>query len=1088
MMSWGALIDAVQEDTNEPTVIALETVDVVYEASDPGHVVFGQYITSDNCGFCMDYGSPAHKKLKADWPDKYTYVSLHSASYGDTDDAESGNVNPILAVNHLGETGGAPKTSFGDAQSGSGSSFMTGCGSNTCWDTGFNPNGRTHSSVADYSLGVAQSDNGDGTSTITISADYVGVGMAPISSYTLYAAVTEEVCHSHAYTNGYKGGHCWEAWLLNGGAHVSNSGNVGGGTGFQTFSLGSGSVSYSWTVSNSLVAQGSSNMLIVAALYSGWSNSGANYDVFTASDSSMNPMDLSVTDFTVTNDDSPSVGFQTGDTLTLDAVIGNTGTEDYSDGGSIQFYKVTGMNNEQTIGPSISLNNLNVGQTQSVSAQFDTSGITMTNNGATTFRVKLYSTQGEKDPVTNNMEDIYVAHDVAPSTSRPVATGSTAIDRGASLDFEVSGQSNDQVDDMGSMSGEMQTSVAGQNAWISDWVSGGELMGAGTGNERFVFTVSPPSTAGSGDYDVRARLTDARGQIGDWSQVTSNAFSLMNGLPMVVDPSAPGEIPASCPTYPGQPTVKVETIERINLAGLICDAETPLSDLVISSNNPAFRQWDPSTGEVEVMFDQVITNPSGEVLAQPMQFSISDGEDTNSGTLNIMVIENGAPRWASLPQQTFNEGGSTSLILTPYLTDTNSEGVSVPVTGHDHTEPLSLSIVDVGNNSLLSASMNGHTINIDAVNDDVFGSTVMTIRAADADGQFADTQLWVNVANVNDAPTLDVSAFDGLRLKIGEVYTFDVPSNLYDVDDSQYTSGVTFTCDTCGVPGGEFSTNPVSRWHLIDEVVRFWFSDAGTHTMTIIVADSHDAATAYDVTIEVIDNLPLVWSDNPETGDLMIEESNIYVGENPAFIITEHSDLGLTDIDIEWQICNMDTGVCTDFGKEVPTSFATPFEFQTNKPGGAMFRDYVKVVVTAVDGDGFDRTTDGSAKYDITTERPVVNDTPEDDGSNTDAADTGAAGNPVVLYAIAAALFVGLLVAITLAVMLVRGGREEEIGMGYGDADSLSPAAGLGSVPDYTQLPTGGSYVTAESGQTVYLAPNDTDWTMQTDNSFTRTR
>jgi len=150
---------------------------------------------------------------------------------------------------------------------------------------------------------------------------------------------------------------------------------------------------------------------------------------------------------------------------------------------------------------------------------------------------------------------------------------------------------------------------------------------------------------------------------------------------MVVDPSAPGEIPANCPAYPGQPTVKVETIERINLAGLICDAETPLSDLVISSNNPAFRQWDPSTGEIEVMFDQVITNPSGEVLSQPMQFSISDGEDTNSGTLNIMVIENGAPRWASLPQQSFNEGGSTSLILTPYLTDTNTEGVSVSPMG-----------------------------------------------------------------------------------------------------------------------------------------------------------------------------------------------------------------------------------------------------------------------------------------------------------------------------------------------------------------------------------------------------------------------
>jgi hypothetical protein len=916
--------------------------------------------------------------------------------------------------------------------------------------------------VNDYSVTVIQTVNGNNMD-IDVVATYLG--SSPSVTVHVLAAVTEHISPD-TYDDGSTHPHnVIRKWLLNSGNNAFRSVQLSPNT--------PATLSWQEPISTARAygsASAAENFNTVAALLDGPSSTYNN--VFTAGDSTMNPMDLSVTDFTVTNDDSPSVGFQTGDTLTLDAVIGNTGTEDYSDGGSIQFYKVTGMNNEQTIGPSISLNNLNVGQTQSVSAQFDTSSITMVNNGATTFRVKLYSTQGEKDPITNNIQDIYVAHDVAPSTSRPVATGSTAIDRGATLDFEVSGQSNDQVDDMSSMSSEMQTSVAGQNAWISDWVSGGELMGAGTGNERFVFTVSPPSTAGSGDYDVRARLTDARGQVGDWSDVTSNAFSLMNGLPMVVDPSAPGEIPANCPTYPGQPTVKVETIERINLAGLICDAETPLSNLVISSNNPAFRQWDPSTGEIEVMFDQVITNPSGEVLSQPMQFSISDGEDTNSGTLNIMVIENGAPRWASLPQQSFNEGGSTSLILTPYLTDTSSEGVSVSPMG------LSLSIVDVGNNSLLSASMNGHTINIDAVDDDVFGSTVMTIRAADADGQFADTQLWVNVANVNDAPTLDVSAFDGLRIKMGEQFDFDVIGNMYDVDDPVDAMFVTTSSDTWKIG---------SRYNPLSGAITAWYEEEGIHTITIVVSDVHDAATAYDVTIEVIDSLPLVWSDNPETGDLMIEESNIYVGENPTFIITEHSNLGLTDINIEWQICNMDTGVCTDFGKEAPTSFATPFEFQTNKAGGAMFRDYVKVIVTAVDGDGFDRTTDGSAKYDITTERPVVDDTPEDD-SNTDAADTGAAGNPVVLYAIAAALFVGLLVAITLAVMLVRGGRKEEIGMGYGAADSLSPAAGLGSVPDYTQLPTGGSYVTAESGQTVYLAPNDTDWTMQTDNSFIRTR
>ena len=128
MMSWGALLDAVDMNENDENTGALQTADVVFSASDPGHIVFGQYITSDDCTFCMNYGSPAHKKLKTDWSDKYTYVSLHSANYGDTDDAESGNVNPILAVNHLGETSGAPKTSFGDAHSGSGSYFIKGVG------------------------------------------------------------------------------------------------------------------------------------------------------------------------------------------------------------------------------------------------------------------------------------------------------------------------------------------------------------------------------------------------------------------------------------------------------------------------------------------------------------------------------------------------------------------------------------------------------------------------------------------------------------------------------------------------------------------------------------------------------------------------------------------------------------------------------------------------------------------------------------------------------------------------------------------------------------------------------------------------
>ncbi|MDC3291452.1 hypothetical protein OAV27_03085 [Euryarchaeota archaeon] len=1069
MMSWGALIDAVEMNNEDENTAVLETVDVVFAPSNPGHTVFAQYITSDNCGYCYQYGSPAHNQAKNSLPDNYVYISYHSASYGNTADAESGNIAPIYGVQHLGESGGAPKTSFGDA------TLNTGCGSNTCWDSFISSGGNMHSTAADYSVSVAQSDNGDGTTDVTVAASYTGSGTAA-SSIKLYAAVTEKVCNSHAYSDGSKGHNCWEAWLLDNGNYASNSGNTGG-SGFETISLASGSASKSWTVPNSLVNGGSSNMNTVAALYSGWSTSSFQEDVYAAGDSTMNPLDLSVTDMTITNLDAQSPGFQTGDRLQLDATIGNTGQEDYSGAGQIQFYQISSSGSENPIGQSVSLNNLVSGATQSVSAEFDTSSIQMNENDPNTvFRVKLSGTVGESMS-SNNMQDAHAPHDLLPDTSKPISAGSTQIERGGTLDFEVTGISNDNVDDMSTMSAEFETREAGVGQWTGAWVSGGNLMGAGGGNERFVFTVSPPNSAGSGDYDARARLIDARGQIGDWSPVNSNAFSLVNGLPMVVTSDNLGEVPSNCPTYPGQPTVKVETIERIDVAGLICDAETPLDQLVISSTNPAFRAWDPTTGEIEVKFDTVNSNPQGEVITQPLQVNLHDGEDSNSGTLNIMVIENGAPRWSSLPTQSFNEGSGSSLIMTPFVSDTDTSGQSASPMG------LALSVEYISNNSLIEASLNGHTLNIDAVDDDVFGTALVTIRATDADGQFADTELTVIIANVNDAPTLDVSSFDNLMVKVDEEFNFNVAESMSDVDDPVDPINVIVSSDT-------WKTG--SRYNALTGEIKAWFDEEGTHTISIVVRDSHDGMNAYDVTIDAVDNLPLIWSDNVETGDLMINAENIFVGELPTFVITQHSDLVLSDISIEWTICNMDSGICSDFGIENPTSIVE-YNFSVVKDGGVLFRDYVKVKVMAVDSDGFDRETSIGMKYDVTEERPEVVDDSTDDTTTTGEETASAAGNAgMVVYGIIGAFIVALLIAVTLGVMLLRGGKEEELGMGYGAAAPMgmppAPAAGLGMVPDYTQLPAGGNYVTNDSGQTVYLSPDNTDWTMQADNSFVRTR
>jgi hypothetical protein len=1092
MMSWGALIDAVEMNGNEGEDQELNTfepiqsleeepvIEYASSATSPGHVVFGQYISSDNCGHCSKTGggSDTHHLLKNNFPMEYVYITYMSASYGDTDTARAGNVAPY---NWAWSTGGAPDAYFGDRtdrnQGGASANYDT-------YDNEFSTGGGMASTTNDYTMGATISQNG-ANYDISISYGYTGSG-SPASNMKLYAALVDKDCTGYSYSSGIPHGwNCWMGWLTSGDTYKSKSG--GTGTSFASVTPSATSQSVSWTsVPTGVVPGGLSKAVVIGVLMSGNSVSagGTSAHAYHAVDSTMNPMDLSVTDFTFENlDAQSSSGFQTGDMLELEATVGNTGAEDYSDGGQLQFYQISQNGQENAIGSSVQLNNLIVGQTQTLSTQFDTTSIQMdSNDPQTAFRFKMTGTSGENNP-TNNALVVYAPHDMAPSTSKPIAAGTTSIPRGATLDFEVTGMSNDNVDDMSTMTAELETSESGTNQWISDWVSGGTLMGAGTGAERFVFTISPPNSAGSGSYDVRARMTDARSQTGEWSTVNNDAFTLMNGLPMVVTSDNLNEAPEDCRNqYPGQPTVKVETIERIDVAGLICDAETPLNQLVVSSTNPAFREWDPVTGEIEVLFNTVNTNPQGEVITQPLQVTINDGEESNSGTLNIMVIENGAPRWSSVPTQSFNEGSGTSVILTTYLTDTDSSGNSASPMA------LALTIEYISNTSLVTADLNGHTLNIDGVNEDVFGSAIVTIRATDADGQFTDNDVTVLIANVNDAPTLDASSFDDLRIKIDEEFNFDVVGNLYDVDDAIDPLYVTVSCDTW---------KSGSRYNPLDGAITAWFDSEGTHTITIVTTDVHDGSNAYDVTIDVVDSLPLSWSENAQSGDLMANADNLYINENPTFTVSHHSGLGLTDVVIEWQVCNSETGVCTDFGTESVANLDNEHVFNVTKNTGTMiFKDQVKITVSAMGSDGFERKTQSASTFDITEERPVVVvDDNTDDDTNSDQSNNAAAGPGIVVYGVVGAFIVALLIALTLGVMLLRGGKDEDLGMGYGATSPMAmPPAPMAAtppsamVPDYTQLPAGGNYVTNDMGQTVYLSPDNTDWTMQPDNSFIRTR
>jgi hypothetical protein len=56
--------------------------------------------------------------------------------------------------------------------------------------------------------------------------------------------------------------------------------------------------------------------------------------------------------------------------------------------------------------------------------------------------------------------------------------------------------------------------------------------------------------------------------------------------------------------------------------------------------------------------------------------------------------------------------------------------------------------------------------------------------------------------------------------------------------------------------------------------------------------------------------------------------------------------------------------------------------------------------------------------------------------------------------------------------------------MGYGAPPAVAAAPQV--IPDYTHLPGGGTYSTGAMGETIYNAPDGSNWQMQADSSFTR--
>ena len=922
------------------------------QASSPGHVVFGQYISSDNCGHCSKPGggSDAHHSIKQNHPDDYVYVTYMSASYGNTASSRAGNVAPY---NWVWSTSGAPAAYFGD-RTDKGQSGANSAG--TTYDSLFQSGGGMHSTVNDYSMSAGISQTG-GNYNIDISYRYTGSG-SPAGNMKLYAALVDKDCTGYSYSSGIPHGYnCWMAWLTAGNSYKSKS--SGSGSAFESVSLSSTSQTSSWTsVPSSVVPGGLSKAIVIGVLMSGNTVSvgGSSPHVYHAIDSTMGPkMDLSIPSFTVTSPAGSS--YKRGDILTLDATVANSGDLDYTSGGSVDFYYVlNGAKNY--IGQSASIGTLTTtgaSRTMTTQQTFDTS-VLPENGWKTVFGVEL-STTGESI-TSNNQATTELDHDRPPKAKLPQIIGSTEINRGIYVSILAKGDADDNVDSIDTMSFDVEISPQAANQWSSDAVTGGfNILYLGSPNEGKEYSVLPTVDMASGYYDVRTRTVDARGQTSNWA-TTYYAFNLMNAPPSIT----PNQVsPVVC-----------DQSTRVDLTGIVSDPETPLSDLVISSSSSSFVAWHAATTEIEVKFawDAVQGCPLGQ---QGIEVTMDDGGDYSLqgqlpyGTLLFNVLENGQPRWQALPTQIVDEASTGTLSLLPYLSDTDAQGNAVTA------DQLSLSIMSESTTDVFAVELDGTNLVFSTVDDDVNGENLVTLRASDG-VQFADQTILLKVNPINDAPRLDLTGIDGSTQKLGIERTINLMELLTDVDNPKSDTFITVSSQEQGA----------AKYNPIDGTMTLNFQSAGSQVVTMTTVDRQDY-NSYTITIDVYDSYPLyITKIDDGSGHFYVDMDNTYIGVYPT------ANIFLTDlaptfktIETTWQLCNEETGTCDGLYEQsldvsrslvgwnvkldIPSIFM-PGELA--RPSGSEYKDYYQLSIVAVDSNDDEYKTLQSVKWDILVDLP----------------------------------------------------------------------------------------------------------------------
>ena len=383
---------------------------------------------------------------------------------------------------------------------------------------------------------------------------------------------------------------------------------------------------------------------------------------------------------------------------------------------------------------------------------------------------------------------------------------------------------------------------------------------AGDGEASFVLLITP-ATEASGITTVSIDATDEDGATS--TETFQLSIAIQNDLPTI---SAVADQTTDEDTPTGAILFDVD------------DAETPSGDLAVSvsSSNTVLLPnegvgLELVGGDGPTTYSLVLTPVIDQSGSSTVTLTVADangGTAEQSFQLNVTPVNDAPTVVAPIGSiDALEDDPNTILDLGTVFGDADLD------TSGDE---LTFSVQSNSNESLVAASVDGNNLILD-YQDDQNGSTDIVVRATDSGGQFVQDVATVNVAAVNDAPSIspiaDIAAETGSPID-------PVPFTVTDVDSDATLANVTVESDNPSLlPSGNIAIQEAANdgEQSLVLIISPVADQIGTANVTVTASDDQGASSTESFAVNVI-----LANDPP----VFTSDANVTIPENTTPVTT----------------------------------------------------------------------------------------------------------------------------------------------------------------------------------------------------------